>query len=241
MRAKHLVFCPSCITPLGSSAANAVCPKCGASDSDAVRRRLSGYAFEAYRFGYQYRVGFEAQLEGDEGEIRSHPMLPPPDPAAVAMALSILKSLALQVASAAIIKGAGELWTRLHPEQNIAKKNTARPDVSQLSNYVRDYANGLETVHPKVRAAIQEEIDVDWRTAAQIKALRAAGLMWGESKDDERTQRTRVQVMIQATQKAEEERASVPPVSLKEFRRTEKSVSAAKRKRTRPKPKTAKR
>src|ERR1044071_6053941 len=97
MARKRTLFCPNCVSFLSQTRENAGCPECGAIHSPAIRRRLSDYAYEAYRFGYQYRVPFESQL-AKQGEIREYYWLPAADAALVAAAFAILKGLASRVA-----------------------------------------------------------------------------------------------------------------------------------------------
>src|SRR6266576_3841097 len=89
MKKKRPLLCPTCVSPLSAAAQNKKCPKCCVTTSLTTRRRLSDYAYEVYRFGYQYRLPFEEQLARNN-DIRTHYSLPTPEPELIATVFTIL-------------------------------------------------------------------------------------------------------------------------------------------------------
>ena len=234
MKAK-ILLCLECLEPWPKGVpTNQPCPKCGLVQDSLQRERLSLFAWESARFGYEYRLKFERQMSA-AGEIREHYLLTPTEYALIAAAVAALKGWAARVAYDVIKARVIATWKKYRKKSKPGKRKRGEPIGRQADEFIKsiqDYANDLRNVDPAVKRAIGEEILTEITTKAMLEAVRNAGLQWGRrSKLTPAEEKTRIKIMAKAGRAAISGQRRKRKVTLSEFKEVESPSVAQHRRR----------
>lgn len=153
------------------------CPECGFSIGRGRFRKIMQWAYEAVRYGFDYRRSFErARTDQAESIETIHFCLSPPEQilvfAAAAAASGIIGNAAYDLIKAAIKKIINECSNKgMQPRAETIRLLTDQQEFEQFLKYLEEFYRGMSGVDEKIRAHILEEVFADKMSEYSKKAL----------------------------------------------------------------------
>lgn len=146
-----------------------VCSNCHTKTDESFYKGLLNYCNRAIRYGYDYRMYYEEQVQKD-GQVNGKASLIAPTTIEEWLAAVVLAGIIGNGSYAMVIYLAKKLRDKLlekkatgltSREKKLVKVISNEDDLKRFASYIQDYYCGNKTDNEKVNEAIDEEILVD--------------------------------------------------------------------------------
>ena len=192
------------------------CEICGYNYNIKNYRFLMEYAFNAVRYGYEYREEYEEQID-KYGEVNLCYSLAEPETLYGWLALAALSGIVGSSAFEIVRYVARQIYRKLELKNKETDLNDKREQIleflsneeslTRFSSYIQDYYNDLSNIKDEVKKAIISEEIADFAagTPEESKELRKLVHV-----DKDKYLRLSVEISLKAPQRAAEKRAQKP-------------------------------